>query len=273
MLIDWFTVLAQIVNFLVLAALLKRFLYGRIIQAMDEREARIASRLEEANKKKEEAEREAEDYRQKNEWFDSRRDEMIAEAREEAQGKRRELIQAAKDEVEGMRVKWIDAIEEERDVFLQDLRKVMCREVFSTSQRALRDLADAKIEHRMVSIFSEKIQNLDFDRPEVFSKPLEQPGESVIVRSAFEISKGMREEIEDIVRKRFGDGANVDFEMAPDLICGIELDAFNHKVGWSIADYLQGLEQNVSEMIEAESKGMSPSRIPGGKKHEGGDGQ
>ena len=45
MLIDWFTVAAQIVNFLILVYLLKRFLYGPLIRAMDAREKRIADEL------------------------------------------------------------------------------------------------------------------------------------------------------------------------------------------------------------------------------------
>lgn len=59
MLIDWFTVVAQIINFLILVFLLKHFLYGRIINAMDQREARITSRLEEAETQRKEAENEA----------------------------------------------------------------------------------------------------------------------------------------------------------------------------------------------------------------------
>ena len=47
MLIDWFTVVAEIVNFLILVALLKRFLWGRLVQAIDEREKRISGRLAE----------------------------------------------------------------------------------------------------------------------------------------------------------------------------------------------------------------------------------
>ena len=46
--IDWFVFLCQIVNFLILLWLLKKFLYGRIIAAMDAREAKIASTFEEA---------------------------------------------------------------------------------------------------------------------------------------------------------------------------------------------------------------------------------
>jgi hypothetical protein len=47
-LIDPFTVIAQIVNFAILAFALKRLLYDRVIQAMDAREASIAARLDDA---------------------------------------------------------------------------------------------------------------------------------------------------------------------------------------------------------------------------------
>ena len=46
--IDWLTVAAQIVNFLVLVWLLQRFLYRPITEAMARREERIESRLSEA---------------------------------------------------------------------------------------------------------------------------------------------------------------------------------------------------------------------------------
>ena len=43
MLIDWFTVIAQMLNFLILVWLLKRFLYQPILDAIDAREKGIAS--------------------------------------------------------------------------------------------------------------------------------------------------------------------------------------------------------------------------------------
>ena len=48
MLIDWFTVGAQALNFLILVWLMKRFLYKPILRAIDEREKRIASELADA---------------------------------------------------------------------------------------------------------------------------------------------------------------------------------------------------------------------------------
>ena len=59
MLIDWFTVVAQALNFLILVWLLKRFLYKPMLDAIDAREKRIATQLADADAKKAAAQRSA----------------------------------------------------------------------------------------------------------------------------------------------------------------------------------------------------------------------
>jgi F-type H+-transporting ATPase subunit b len=49
MFIDWFTVGAQVLNFVILVWLLKRFLYRPILNAVDARETRIAGELADAD--------------------------------------------------------------------------------------------------------------------------------------------------------------------------------------------------------------------------------
>ena len=65
MLIDWFTVIAQVVNFLILVWLLKRFLYHPILDAIDAREQRIAKELADAAKKMAAAEKERDEFQHK----------------------------------------------------------------------------------------------------------------------------------------------------------------------------------------------------------------
>ena len=70
MLINWFTVFAQAINFLILVWLLKRFLYKPILHAIDEREKGIATQLAQAEAKVAEAQKERDDFQHKNEAFD-----------------------------------------------------------------------------------------------------------------------------------------------------------------------------------------------------------
>src|SRR5512135_1691282 len=96
---DWFTVIAQIINFLILVALLKRFLYGPIVRAMDRREEEIASRLDAAAKKSVDAEQERERYETLARELAEAREEMRAGAREEAEELREDLLEKAREEV------------------------------------------------------------------------------------------------------------------------------------------------------------------------------
>ena len=78
MLIDWFTVGAQALNFLILVWLLKRFLYEPILRAIDAREKRIATELADADAKKAEAQKERDEFQQKNGEFDRQRAALLS---------------------------------------------------------------------------------------------------------------------------------------------------------------------------------------------------
>ncbi len=66
MLIDWFTVGAQVLNFLILVWLLQHFLYKPILAAIDAREKRIADQFAGATAKQVDAQKEHDEFDAKN---------------------------------------------------------------------------------------------------------------------------------------------------------------------------------------------------------------
>ena len=87
MLIDWFTVGAQALNFLILVWLMKRYLYKPIRHAIDEREKRIAAELANADAKKAEAQKEHDEFQHKNAEFDQQRAALLSKATERGAGR------------------------------------------------------------------------------------------------------------------------------------------------------------------------------------------
>src|ERR1700683_5217260 len=96
MLIDWFTVGAQAINFLILVWLMKRYLYKPILHAIDAREKRIAAELADADAKKAEAKKDRDEFQHKNEEFDKRRAALLSKATEEAKAERQRLMDEAR---------------------------------------------------------------------------------------------------------------------------------------------------------------------------------
>jgi F-type H+-transporting ATPase subunit b len=250
--VDWFTIVAEIVNFIILLVLLQRFLYSRIVGITEERESRINSRFQEAEQKARKGEQEAENYRRQQQQLEEKREEFIRNAREEANQRRKEWLEEARQEVEGRRREWHETIEQEKYLFLQDLRERAGRQVYAIARRALADLANADLEKRIIDAFVEQIEGLDDDEREEITEAIRESDQEVVIYSAFKIPEEKRQELIQVMREEWGDGLKGQFRTSSDLICGIEIRTDGHQIGWSVGDYLSGLEENLSRFIEAE---------------------
>jgi F-type H+-transporting ATPase subunit b len=135
MLIDWFTVGAQAINFLVLVWLLKRFLYRPILDAIDAREQRIAAELADADAKRAEARQERETFQHKNQEFDQQRTALFAHALDEAKSERQRLLDEARQAADALRAKRQDALRQEANQLNQALLRRTQQEVFAIRAR------------------------------------------------------------------------------------------------------------------------------------------
>src|SRR5665647_3755722 len=101
--INWFTVIAQVLNFLILVWLLKRFLYKPILNAIEAREKKVADQLSDAESKKEEANKELTQYQQKNEEFDQKKEEMTSEAITQSKEEKQKLFDQVRKDADALR--------------------------------------------------------------------------------------------------------------------------------------------------------------------------
>lgn len=251
MLIDWFTVGAQVLNFLILVWLMKRFLYKPILSAIDAREERIAKEIADADATKAEASKERDDFQRKNEEFDQQRAALWAKATEEAEAERQRLLEES--------VKAADAVTSKRQESLaneaRDLSQAITRrtqdEVFAIARKALTDLATTSLEARMGEVFTRRLRALNGEPLHVLGDALKTGPEPALVRSAFDLPADERAAIQRALNETFSADIQVRFETAPDLVSGIELSSNGQKVTWSIAGYLASLQQGVGELLKA----------------------
>lgn len=250
MLIDWFTVIAQVVNFLVLAALLKYFLYDRVVSAMDERERRVQERLNEAERRRKEADEQERTYRQRNAELEHRRRDVLADARREAESRRDDLLEEARGEVDDRRRRWLDALRREKDDFVRELGRLTIEEVYAVAGRALRDLAGGEVEARVVERF---LTHADVDGEASLKKlGAEVSGRDVplTVRSGFALSKKMRQKLTRKIHQRVAESADVSYETDSALVFGLEIRAPGHSIAWHAADYLETLRERAGRLFD-----------------------
>ncbi|MEW6657835.1 MAG: F0F1 ATP synthase subunit delta [Thermodesulfobacteriota bacterium] len=250
MLINWFVVAAQIVNFLILVLLLKRFLYGPIVQAMAAREERIASQLAAARQKREDAEQEEASLRQKIQEIGDQRQQMLAQAEGEAQAHKQKLLAQAREEVEQVRRKWAESVKWQKEAFLANLKQRLAQEFFAISRRALQELGNLEVEQRLLQVFLERLRQLSPGERQALQESLKDAGGELAVTTAFALTPETQEQIKAQVQDLFGPGLSLRFSTSSELLAGIELLTSSRKIAWSLGNYLDTLEEDLSQAFE-----------------------
>lgn len=254
MLLDWFTIAAQALNFLILVWLMKRFLYKPILHAIDAREQRIAKELADADTKKAEAQKESETFERRNREFDRQRDGLLSQAAQEAKAERQRLLDEARQAAQVLHAKQQDAMEREQQILNDEINRRTRAEVFAIARKTLTDLAGTSLEERISEVFRHRLEALDGEAKEGLAGILKTSSDPMLVRSAFELPPEQRAAIQQALNKTFSAEVHVRFETAPDVISGIELTANGRKIAWSIADYLTSLEIGVEELLKENDK-------------------
>jgi F-type H+-transporting ATPase subunit b len=253
MLIDWFTVGAQIVNFLILVWLLQHFLYKPILNAIDAREKRIAAELADADTKKDEAQKERTEFEGKNKAFDKQRSALLAKALDEAKAERERLIDGAKKDAESLRANQADALRKDQMRLGSEITLLAEKEVFAIARKALTDLATVSLEERVGEVFTRRLRELDPKAKELLGDALKNSSQPALVRSAFDLPTDQKATIQNALNESFSAVVRIKFEDSQDVICGIELTANGQKVAWSISSYLAELSKKVSDLVDAQS--------------------
>ena len=250
MLIDWFTVGAQVLNFLILVWLLKHFLYKPILKAIDAREKRIASELADADAKKSEAQKERDDFQNKNKVFDQQRSALLGKAVDEAKVERERLLGEAHKDADNLRALQAAALRNDQKRLGSAITNLATQEVFGIARKTLADLATVSLEERMGEVFTRRLREMDGKAKALLGAALKSSSEPAVVRSTFDLGAAQRAAIQNALNQTFSAEIHIRFETSPDLISGIELTTNGQKVAWSIADYLASLGKGVDELLK-----------------------
>jgi F-type H+-transporting ATPase subunit b len=258
--LDWLTVAAQIVNFLVLVWLLQRFLYRPITDAMARREARIEARLAEAKDARARVEAEAERLRQKQEELDASREEMLREARREAHDLRNQMENDLRKEMEARRKTWEDHLEEARDEFARSLQQRAGHQVVDIVGRILKDYAGSDLDAQVAGTFVDRLAALDAEARDKLKAAAGRADGPARIASSVPLKPAARSQITRAIHEHIAPNIEVEYGEDDDLLLGLRLTIGQQTVEWSATRFLGRLETTLDEVIEGSGRRRTERR-------------
>jgi F-type H+-transporting ATPase subunit b len=249
MLIDWFTVAAQAVNFIVLVWLLQHFLYKPILAGIDAREHKIAAALAAATARQTEAQKSRDDLTGKLKAFDDERAARLAQATLEVQQQREHLLDAARREAADLVAKQRSTLRADAASLDDRLARMAAAEVFSIAGKAFNELASSDIEERLGSVFTLRLRQMSAEAKAAFGAALRQSAMSAVVRSRVGLRDGEKATLRNAVNETFAADVHLEFETVPTADYGIDLSAGGQRLSWGIQEYIKGIQEKARALL------------------------
>src|SRR5471032_2739981 len=199
--IDWFTVLAQAINFLVLIWLLKRFLYRPVLAAIDAREHAVAAALADASVARQQAQGERDAYRQRSAQLEQQRAALLQQATEQAAAEAQRLRDQARLQADAARAAQQTALQADARDNAAALALRAQQQVFAIARKVLADLADAGLEQGVVAAFLRQLANLPAPQRDTLAAALRDAATPARLRSAFALPPAQRDAIGAALRQ------------------------------------------------------------------------
>jgi F-type H+-transporting ATPase subunit b len=246
--IDWFTVIAQIINFLVLVWLLKRFLFGPITKAVYAREATIKSTLLDAEETRKSAIDERDRLQKKIEELENSRVELMRKAEEEAYQEKKKQVDKVMNDVTIMKAKMEASLRNEQWSLRQNILRKMQSDVMDTTRKIIKDLSTSSFEERVIEKLIEKLHQAEGCDLSPMS------GKRLTVKSTFEIPDYKKKELEMAIGEVMVSTPEIVYSIKSDMICGIEISSGDFKLVWSVSDYMHTLSKGVEGILKEKFK-------------------
>jgi len=156
--INW-NIFWQILNFLILMYLLKRFLYHPVLDMLDKREGKIENDLEKASQRKEEARKLKGKYESRLQGAKDEAQEIIVKAERKGKKRAQDIVQQAEEEAEKVKENKMQELETAKRDAARELRDYAADLSMEAASKMLHQELDEEQHRELIEKYIEELDS------------------------------------------------------------------------------------------------------------------
>jgi F-type H+-transporting ATPase subunit b len=236
--IDVWTLLFQIINFVVLLFILKRILYKPVKEIIEKRRGLIQQSIDNAEKTEKEALELKEKYQQELNSIGTLKSQMTEKLREEIEEERKKLLERAKEEAEQIIEREKEVIERDKDRTEAEVRDKAVEIVSAFATSLLRDISDRELHGALFKRLLTEIRQITKRIPSVSKTDGILDVELV---SAFEPGENEIRMIQDAIESATARKTHIKTAVDDSLIAGAKLRLYDLNYDASLSGQISSL--------------------------------
>ena len=251
--LDPVTIVFQVVNFLILAALLYRFLWKPVLQRIQARAHQQESVMREIEQDREEAARMRADLQARLERANEEADRVVIEAQEQAENARRKAMAEAEREVERILAEAHTEAHRVRHQAAEGFEEKALDAVLDVSGQLIQRVAPPEVHDALLREVTERIWEMgrtDIERVEEFRRSLGERTPTAHIATARALTAEQQGSLAQTFTALADRHVNVEIKVDPALAAGIRVRIGDLLIDNSIAGHMSQLRQDTMKTLE-----------------------
>lgn len=248
---SWWTYALQVVNFLILVWLLKRFLYEPVMKAVQDRKAMLGTAMDEAESARQAAQKEKAGYVAQKKALAAERQTVLAEARSDAAKERDRIVAAAKAKADDAMRAAKATIDQERQAVLGKLKQEAAGVAVALAEQILGASTSPDLSTTFLDRLEEKIVAIPAGERRALTRDLALNGSAVLIVTSHELADADKETWKKRLARALGHRIVPSFETDASLIDGAELRFAHATITYSWAEELARARQELEALHES----------------------
>ena len=238
--LNWSTFLLEILNFLVLVWILKRFLYQPVLGVISRRRAAIKNQLAEAEQHHVDAAALKDQYEHRLADWEQERQKAMDKLLHEIEEKRQHQLDNLKAELAQEEEKNRVARTRQDKQAIGEIEQRALQLGAEFASRLLSEAAGPELENRLFDLLLDGLTTMSADQISALTNKWGESPEHTLVTSAYPLADDKRHRLEDTLSKVTGLTVPVHYEQDTELLAGLNITIGAWILQLNVRDELQG---------------------------------
>jgi F-type H+-transporting ATPase subunit b len=242
--LNWTTFILEIINFLVLVWILKRFLYKPVLGIIARRREGIEKAMADAESLNDQAHDLQSQYENRLAEWEGEKQQAREELTREIDGERQRRMQELETKLQQEREKAAEAEARRREEAQRKAEEMALNQAAGFAARLLKELSGPELEARLLTLLLEQLPQMDKAQAARLRQSQGQSGGGEVeVCSAHPLGDEQRQSLEQALGKLLGATPSVGYKQEESLLAGVRITIGSWVLGANLEDELKGFAE------------------------------
>lgn len=245
--LNWSTFVLEIINFLVLVWILKRFLYRPVLSILDKRREKIEQSMVEAKQQHDDAVALEQQYHERLNTWEHEKLQLRETLQQELQEERKQKLEALKNELDTEREKARVIEQRSQSETQRQYHHKAHEQAARFASKVLTAVASEDVESRLFDLFIKSFDELSEAKQKNIINAYKSASDTITVSSVFTLSTEQKKLLEQKISELVNQPVNVTYTQDKTLLAGLRISIGAWALRINLKDELNGFTELLNE--------------------------